>query len=148
MRKTFPTFESLIKHYVKHKDFKLKIDSKKHEESHKDASGNYCCERCEYRDPDLILGILHSCHNTPEILEGVRMHENKFFQLAQEYCDKLKTHVKGEIHEKPQIINTESNINLNERPSDPQNIEERSSPIMKSSPPDNDNEINNKKLRS
>ena len=71
----------------------------------------FVCEMCEDRIPFLNHARLHSfCHNTPEILEGIRMHKSKLFQSMLEVSDKTISDVmkssplKNHIDEVSKII--------------------------------------------
>merc|ERR1711984_63410 len=87
-----PTFESLIEHHIRtdyiqcgicHKEFETEYDLEDHEETHRDSPwSDFICETCGEAIPYKDYAEIHYfCHNTPEILKGIRKYKGNIFKL-------------------------------------------------------------------
>merc|ERR1712105_101433 len=95
-----PTFESLIEHHIKtdyiqcgmcHKEFETEYDLEDHEETHRDSPwSDFICETCgEAIQCKDYAQIHYFCHNTPEILEGIRKYKGDIFKLMMKIAPEI-----------------------------------------------------------
>ena len=106
--KIFPSFESLIKHITSfgerqcsmcHKEFGSSYELDRHEDKYRDKEtpitylgtpSGFKCETCGEKTISRKYASIHSfCHNTPEILEGIRKHKGDVFQFMRKISPEI-----------------------------------------------------------
>ena len=140
--KICPTFESLIEHHIRteyiqcgmcHKEFETDYDFEDHEEKHRDSPwSDFICETCGDEIPWKDHAHIHSfCHNTPEILEGIRKYKGDIFQLMMEISPEIISDIMNSSPFKKNIDKKSENIGVPTAVKETIKMEERSPQITK-----------------
>merc|ERR1712030_288387 len=90
----------LIEHHIRtdyiqcgmcHKEFENEYDLEDHEETHRDSPwSDFICETCGEAIPYKDYAQIHYfCHNTPEILEGIRKYKGDIFKLMMKVAPEI-----------------------------------------------------------
>merc|ERR1712105_426160 len=74
-----------------HKEFETEYDLEDHEETHRDSPwSDFICETCgEAIQCKDYAQIHYFCHNTPEILEGIRKYKGDIFKLMMKIAPEI-----------------------------------------------------------
>merc|ERR1712030_158867 len=74
-----------------HKEFETEYDLEDHEETHRDSPwSDFICETCgEAIQCKDYAQIHYFCHNTPEILEGIRKYKGDTFKKMMNLAPKI-----------------------------------------------------------
>merc|ERR1712015_312092 len=74
-----------------HKEFETEYDLEDHEETHRDSPwSDFICETCGEAIPCKDYAQIHYfCHNTPEILEGIKKYKGDIFKLMMKIAPEI-----------------------------------------------------------